>query len=87
MCIGFWRPGLESFGGLVNRLAAVAGAQLICRPPMPNKTLLEMISGADDRAALVAPEKPNLTYRQLRENIRSLAAQLNSATNVRIALR
>jgi hypothetical protein len=53
---------------------------------MPNKPLLEMISGADDRAALVAPEKPNLTYRQLRENIRLLAAQLNSATNVRIAL-
>lgn len=37
-----------------------------------------MISGADDHAALVAPDKPKLTYRQLRDNIRSLAAQLNS---------
>ena len=45
---------------------------------MAHQTLLDMISGADDQAALAAPDKPSLTYRQLRENIRALAAQLNA---------
>ncbi len=36
-----------------------------------------MIAGADNHAALVAPDKPKLTYRQMRENVRALAAQLN----------
>jgi acyl-CoA synthetase (AMP-forming)/AMP-acid ligase II len=45
-----------------------------------NMTLLDLLAqaGADDHPALVAPGKPSLTYRQLRENIAALAEQLNS---------
>jgi acyl-CoA synthetase (AMP-forming)/AMP-acid ligase II len=42
-------------------------------------TLLDLLGhGADEHPALVAPERPALTFRQLRENIVTLAAQLNS---------
>src|SRR5438105_4261484 len=41
-------------------------------------TLLELLAGADDQPALVAPERPTLTYGQLRANVVSLAAQLNT---------
>ncbi len=44
---------------------------------MPDQTLLEMLGGADDHPALVAPDRPALTYAQLRANVRALAAQLN----------
>ncbi len=39
--------------------------------------LLELIAGESDRSALAAPDKPTLTYRQLRENIAELSAKLN----------
>jgi acyl-CoA synthetase (AMP-forming)/AMP-acid ligase II len=42
-----------------------------------HKTLLDLLAGADDHPALVAPDKPTLTYRQLRENVVALAGQLN----------
>ena len=42
------------------------------------KTLLDLLAaGGDQHPALVAPEHPTLTYRQLRQNIVELAAQLN----------
>jgi acyl-CoA synthetase (AMP-forming)/AMP-acid ligase II len=41
-------------------------------------TLLDLLVGDDNHPALVAPERPPLTYRQLRENIVRVAAQLNS---------
>lgn len=41
-------------------------------------TLLDLLVGDDNHPALVAPERPVLTYRQLRENVVQLAAQLNS---------
>ena len=41
-------------------------------------TLLDLLVGDDNHPALVAPERPPLTYRQLRENIVQLAAKLNS---------
>ena len=41
-------------------------------------TLLDLLAGADDHPALVAPGRPALTYRQLRANVAELAAQLNS---------
>jgi acyl-CoA synthetase (AMP-forming)/AMP-acid ligase II len=41
-------------------------------------TLLDLLIGDDNYLALVAPERPVLIYRQLRENIVQLAAQLNS---------
>ncbi len=47
-------------------------------PPMPTQTLFEILAGADSHLALVAPDKPSLTYHQMRENIRALAAQLNA---------
>lgn len=40
--------------------------------------LLNLLVGDDEHPALVAPGVPPLTYRQLRENIVQLAAQLNS---------
>jgi acyl-CoA synthetase (AMP-forming)/AMP-acid ligase II len=40
-------------------------------------TLLNLLAGADDHPALMAPDKPTLTYRQLRQHIAELAAQLN----------
>ena len=40
-------------------------------------TLLDLLAGADDHPALVAPEKPALTYAQMRANVVALAAQLN----------
>jgi acyl-CoA synthetase (AMP-forming)/AMP-acid ligase II len=48
-------------------------------PDQPALTLLDLLarSGADDRPALVAPGKPTLSYRQLRDNIAALAARLN----------
>ena len=41
-------------------------------------TLLDLLAGADDHAALVAPGKPSLTYAQMRANVVALAAQLNA---------
>src|SRR6266542_1629218 len=43
-----------------------------------NKTLLDLLAGADDHPALVAPGRPALTYRQMRENVAELAGRLNS---------
>ena len=40
-------------------------------------TLLDLLAGADDHPALIAPEKPSLTYAQMRANVVALAAQLN----------
>ncbi|MHB8647755.1 MAG: acyl--CoA ligase [Thermomicrobiales bacterium] len=40
-------------------------------------TLLDLLAGADDHSALIAPEKPSLTYAQMRANVVALAAQLN----------
>lgn len=40
--------------------------------------VLDLLAGEDDRIALTAPGKPSLTYKQLRQNVRELAAQLNS---------
>lgn len=45
----------------------------------PQQTLLDLLgTGADDHLALVAPDRPALNYRQLRDNVRALSAQLNS---------
>jgi len=41
-------------------------------------TLLDLIAGADDHPALLAPGRPPLSYQQLRANVTELAAQLNS---------
>jgi acyl-CoA synthetase (AMP-forming)/AMP-acid ligase II len=41
-------------------------------------TVLDLIAGDRESAALVAPEKPTLTYKQLRQNVVELAAKLNS---------
>ena len=47
-------------------------------PPLPeHTTLLDLIAGADDHPALLAPGRPALSYRQLRANVAELAAQLN----------
>jgi acyl-CoA synthetase (AMP-forming)/AMP-acid ligase II len=43
-----------------------------------DKTLLDLLAGSDKHLALVAPEKPSLTYDRLKNNIRQLAEQLNS---------
>lgn len=44
----------------------------------PSENLLDLLqSGAKDHPALVAPGRPDLTYKQLRQNITHLAAQLN----------
>jgi acyl-CoA synthetase (AMP-forming)/AMP-acid ligase II len=40
-------------------------------------TLLDLLAGAEDATALVAPEKPPLTYGVMRGNVQQLAAQLN----------
>ena len=40
-------------------------------------TLLELLAGSDDHIALAAPDKPSLTYQQLRQHIVELVAQLN----------
>ena len=46
--------------------------------PLPEQTtLLDLIAGADDHPALLAPGRPSLSYRQLRANVTELAAQLN----------
>ncbi|WP_019500419.1 acyl--CoA ligase [Pseudanabaena sp. PCC 6802] len=42
-----------------------------------NNTVLDLLAGEDDRIALTAPGKPDLTYKQLRRNVRELAAKLN----------
>ncbi|MDQ2996372.1 MAG: hypothetical protein M3R61_04860 [Chloroflexota bacterium] len=48
-------------------------------PPLPeHMTLLDLIAGADEHPALLAPGRPALSYRQLRANVAALAAQLNS---------
>ncbi|MEI7556885.1 acyl--CoA ligase [Candidatus Chlorohelix sp.] len=44
---------------------------------LQEKTLLALLAGADDQPALVAPDKPSLTYAQLKQNITALAATLN----------
>src|SRR6476646_5015230 len=47
-------------------------------PRLPElSTLLDLIAGADDHPALLAPGRPALSYRQLRANVDALAAQLN----------
>src|SRR5690348_16135014 len=42
-------------------------------------TLLDLLAraGADDHSALLAPGRPALTYRQVRENVVALAERLN----------
>ena len=46
--------------------------------PLPeHSTILDLIAGDDEHPALLAPGRPALSYRQLRANITSLAAQLN----------
>ncbi|MGI8857541.1 MAG: acyl--CoA ligase [Thermomicrobiales bacterium] len=40
-------------------------------------TLLDLLAGAGDHPALIAPEKLALTYAQMRANVVALAAQLN----------
>src|SRR2546421_6678655 len=40
-------------------------------------TLLDLLGRADDHPALIAPGRPALTYRQVRENVVTLAEQLN----------
>jgi acyl-CoA synthetase (AMP-forming)/AMP-acid ligase II len=47
-------------------------------PPAIDKTLLDLIAGADDHPALLAPGRPALSFRQLRASVTELAAQLNS---------
>jgi oxalate---CoA ligase len=48
-------------------------------PLLPeHMTLLDLIAGADDRPALLAPGRPALSHRQLRASVTALAAQLNS---------
>jgi acyl-CoA synthetase (AMP-forming)/AMP-acid ligase II len=42
------------------------------------KTVLDLLIGESDRVALAAPDKPSLTYKQLRQNVIELAAKLNS---------
>jgi len=52
-------------------------------------TILELLNGANNHPALVAPDKPTLTYGQLRQNIKTLAGQLNGfglGRNDRIAI-
>jgi len=39
--------------------------------------VLNLLAGDDEHPALVAPDRPPLTYRQLRQNVVELAAQLN----------
>jgi acyl-CoA synthetase (AMP-forming)/AMP-acid ligase II len=41
-------------------------------------TILDLLAGEDDRIALTAPDKPSITYKQLRQNVRELTANLNS---------
>lgn len=41
-------------------------------------TVLDLLAGNDDSNALVAPNKPSLTYQQLRDNVIQLTAKLNS---------
>jgi acyl-CoA synthetase (AMP-forming)/AMP-acid ligase II len=43
-----------------------------------DKTVLDLIAGADERPALLAPGRASLSYQQLRANVTKLAAQLNS---------
>lgn len=40
-------------------------------------TVLDLIAGADAHPALMAPDRPTLTYGQLRQHVVDLAAQLN----------
>ncbi len=42
------------------------------------KTVLALLAGAADHPAIIAPDKPTITYQQLRENVLGLAVQLNS---------
>ncbi len=42
------------------------------------QTVLDLLAGAPDHPALAAPDRPALTYRQLRENVTALAARLNA---------
>ncbi len=45
----------------------------------PSKTVLDLLRNGDaNKTALAAPDKPSLTYAQLRDNIEALAAKLNS---------
>src|SRR5690242_10229780 len=46
--------------------------------PSQHMTLLDLIAGAGDHPALLAPGRPALSYGQLRANVAELAAQLNS---------
>jgi len=40
--------------------------------PAIDKTLLDLIAGADDHPALLSPGRPALSYRQLRANVTTL---------------
>ncbi|HET9224010.1 MAG TPA: AMP-binding protein, partial [Roseiflexaceae bacterium] len=42
------------------------------------QTLLDLLAGADDHPALVAPGRPALTYGQVRANVVALAERLGS---------
>ena len=42
-----------------------------------NKTLLDLLIGDDKHSALIAPERPTLSYKQLKQQIIDLAARLN----------
>ena len=45
---------------------------------MAERTVLDLLeNGADDALALRAPDRPDMTYRQLRQTVRQLAEQLN----------
>lgn len=46
-------------------------------PTDKSATLLELLSGEDNHPALVAPDKPTLSYGQLRQHLVELAEQLN----------
>lgn len=50
-------------------------------PPVEPSTLLDLLyrAGADEHPALLAPGKPTLSYRQLRENVVALAEWLSGA--------
>ena len=43
-----------------------------------SKTLINLLAGEKDERALVAPDRPTLTYHQLEQNVLEIAAQLNS---------
>ena len=47
-------------------------------PDPRTRTVLDLLAGAPDHPALAAPDKPSLTYGQLRDHVTALAARLNA---------